>query len=103
MIRRGKREGWLTLPTHTLRPWAQLNGITLDGINLGSVPGSPERGSGVVAARALEGGEEGSLIVITRDLVLSLERVEVEAKSDKHLREVLEATGDYARVGSYFL
>jgi hypothetical protein len=96
MIRRGKQEGWLGLPSSALRPWAQFNGIALDGISVGSVP---DRGLGVVAARALKGGDEGPLMVIPGDLVLSLERVEMQAKSDQHLRGVLEALGDYARVG----
>jgi hypothetical protein len=96
MIRRGKQEGWLSLPNSALRPWAQLNGIALDGISVGSIP---ERGSGVVAIRALKGGDEGPLMVIPGDLILSLERVEMQAKSDQHLRTVLEALGDYARVG----
>jgi hypothetical protein len=103
MIRRGKQEGWLSLPTSAIRPWAQLNDIAFDGINVGSIPGLPERGSGVIAARDLNGGNEGPLMVIPRDLVLSLERVEIQAKADGYLKDVLEATGHYGRVGDVFL
>jgi hypothetical protein len=102
MIRRGKQEGWLNLPTSAIKPWAQLNGIATDGITVGAIPGCPERGSGVVAARNLKGGDEGPLMVIPSDLVLSLERVEIQAKADESLRDVLAATGPYARVGDVF-
>lgn len=103
MIRRGKQDGWLNLPSNALRPWAELNGVSFDGVNVGQIPGSPDKGCGVVAAKNLKGGDGGLLMVIPRDLVLSLKGVELQAKADKHLRELLDALGDYARVGQYFL
>lgn len=103
MIRRGKKEGWLNWPSTALRPWAELNGVKFDGISVGSVPGLPDRGTGVVAARSLKGGDEGPLMVIPGDLVLSLERIELQAKSDKYLREALEALGEHARVRKCYL
>ncbi|KAF2424908.1 SET domain-containing protein [Tothia fuscella] len=94
MIRRGKREGWLNLPPSAVRPWAGLNGVTFDGVKIGSIAG---RGTGVVASRVLKGGNEGPLMVIPGDLILSLERVELQAKSDQKLQELLSTLGDYAR------
>jgi len=96
MIRSGRQEGWLRLPTSSLRSWAELNGVEYNGISVRSVPGS---GAGIVAARALSGGDEGPLVVVPRELVLSLEQVELQAKSDQHLKELLDALGEYARVG----
>jgi hypothetical protein len=98
MIRKGKNEGWLKWPSAALWSWAKLNGVKFDGINVGSIRGLPERGTGILAARALKGGEEGPLMVIPSNLVLSLEQVEIQAKSDKHLQEILGALGEYARV-----
>jgi hypothetical protein len=98
MIRDGKREGWLKWPSSALQPWAELNGVKFEGISVGSVPGQPDRGTGVVAARTLQGGNEGPLMVIPGDIVLSLERVELQAKADKHLHDLLEVLGEYARV-----
>jgi hypothetical protein len=98
MIRQGKQEGWLKLPTSALRPWAEFNGVTFNAIRCGEIPGQQNRGSGVIASRALKGGNELPLMVIPRDLVLSLDRVEQQAKADRYLRELLEALGDYSRV-----
>jgi hypothetical protein len=95
MIRRGRKEGWLKLPISALRPWAEFNGVTFNAIKCEQVAGS---GSGVVADRDLEGGDEGPLMIIPRELVLSLERVKLQALADKYLNEVLIALGDFAMV-----
>ena len=55
------------------------------------------KGSGVVATTD-HSSESAILMRIPPELVLSLANVWIYAKSDQHLREVLEATGDYARV-----
>lgn len=98
MIRRGRTEGWLKLPISTLPLWAGLNGIALDGISVGPLPGLEDRGSTVIAKKSMEGGNENPLVVVPRDLVLSVENVQTHAKLDKHLRAVLDALGDYGRV-----
>jgi hypothetical protein len=99
MIRRGTKEGWLKLPISSLQPWAQFNGVVFNGIKCDEIPGS---GSGVVADRDLKGGDEGPLMVIPRELILSLEQIKLYALSDQNLNEVLVALGDFARVSSHF-
>ena len=98
MIRTGHREGWLTLPISALPAWARINGCIFDSIKFDSLPG---RGSAVVAGRNLSGGDEKPLLTMPCDLVLSRERVELQAKSDSYLRELLDAVGDYGRVRPY--
>lgn len=38
------------------------------------------------------------LLVVPKELIISRQNIELLAKSDRHLREVLEATGDFGRV-----
>ena len=99
MIRRGREQGWLVNNVNSLRTWAQINGVSFDGITFDKVE---NHGTGVLADRDLKGGVEGPLIVVPRDLLLSRERVELQAKSDRWLREVLDALGEFGRVGTYF-
>lgn len=77
--------------------WCKLNGISFDGVEIAhsTIEGG---GGGVLATRRLTGGNEAPLMAIPRDMVLSRERVELQAKGDKWLREVLDAAGDYGRV-----
>lgn len=83
------------LPIEALPAWAELNNVEFHGVKISSLPDS--KGSRVVATA--EHTEEGAILMrIPQELVLSLEKVWIYAKSDHHLREVLEATGDYARV-----
>ncbi|KAF1983927.1 SET domain-containing protein [Aulographum hederae CBS 113979] len=97
MIRRGRADGWLRLPVAALKPWASFNGVKYDGIRVAPLAGYEDRGSTVIAERRLEGGSEGPLMVVPRDLVLSLEFVQSQLKVDKNLREALEALGDFGR------
>lgn len=60
---------------------------------------SDGKGLGLVACSQISNGGE-RLITVPKDLILSLENVWVFAKSDRHLREVLEAVGEYSRVPS---
>jgi hypothetical protein len=99
MIRRGREQGWLVNNVNSLRAWAQINGVSFDGITFDIVE---NRGTGLLADRDLKGGVEGPLMVVPRDLILSRERVEIQAKSDRWLREVLDALGEFGRVGTYF-
>ena len=55
------------------------------------------RGSGLVTTEETL-GESPLLMTIPNELVLSLDNVWIYAKSDKYLRQILEATGDYSRV-----
>lgn len=98
MFRRGKTQGWLELPTSSLRDWAAINNVELNGVDFGPIPGFDERGSAVKASRSRDSSSQEPLIVVPRELILSCESVQVFAKSDRHLREVLEAVGDFGRV-----
>ncbi len=74
--------------------WAKLNNIEFNGIAISNIAG---KGYGlIVIAERCE--EDAILITVPKDLVLSCENVWMLAKADKHLREVLEAVGDYGRV-----
>ena len=84
-----------TLPIDQLGAWARLNNITINGLKITTLQGN--RGSGLVAT-AERPMDNATLMTIPNDLVLSLENVWLYAKSDKHLHQTLEATGDYSRV-----
>jgi hypothetical protein len=98
MIRTGRTKGWLKQPIDTLPTWATFHGVTFNGIKIGPLPGFEDRGSTVIADRELEGGKVEPLLVVPKELIISRQNIEVFAKSDRHLREVLEATGDFGRV-----
>lgn len=99
MIEEGKTEGWLRLPINTLQPWATFNNVSLNGIKVGPQPGHEDRGSTVIACQELHATDAAPLMIVPRDLVLSLERVQEHAKTDKDFRAVLEALGEFGRVG----
>ena len=84
-----------TLPIDKLGAWARLNSIEFNGLKIVTLQGN--RGSGLVAT-AERPINNPLLMAIPNDLVLSLENVWLYAKSDKHLHQTLEATGEYSRV-----
>lgn len=84
-----------TLCIDQLGLWARLNNIEFNGVKIAALQG--DRGSGLVAT-AERSTNNPLLMTIPKDLVLSLENVWVYAKSDKHLHQILEATGEYTRV-----
>lgn len=92
----------MSLLPSSFKTWCQVNGITFDGVRVGHSR-FEGGGEGVLADRDLTGGDEGPLMVVPRDMILSRERVELQAKSDKWLREVLDAAGEYAKVSPFFL
>lgn len=100
MIRRGKTEGWLKLPQDAFLSWAMLNDVSFDRTVPGVIPG---RGGALLAKEELDADEDMSNVLLTvpKDLILSLERVQEHAKTDKDFREVLESLGDFGRVGSH--
>lgn len=97
MIRRGRTEGWLREPIEGLPTWASFHGVNFNDIQVGPLPGFEERGSTVIAARKLSGEEEEPLMTIPKELILSKQTVELIAKADQHLREVLQALDDFGR------
>lgn len=93
------------LPLETLPAWQRLNGIVLSGIafqKLGSDEHGADKGSGIVATESKSSSENDTkpeiLLQIPFDLILSLETVQNHAKSDRYLRDVLEAIGEFGRV-----
>ncbi|KAF2005547.1 SET domain-containing protein [Amniculicola lignicola CBS 123094] len=97
MIKRGRSEGWLIEPITTFHTWAQFNGARFNSIKVGRLPGFEHRGSTIIATRDLAGGSEEPLVVVPKDLIVSRQNVELFAKSDLHLKELLEALGDFGR------
>ncbi|KAF1967888.1 SET domain-containing protein [Bimuria novae-zelandiae CBS 107.79] len=97
MIRRGRAEGWLKEPIEGLTAWATFHGVVFNGIKIGPLPGYEDRGSAVIAKRNLNGDIEEPLMTIPKELVLSRQNIELFAKSDQHLRELLQALGDFGR------
>lgn len=99
MIRRGKTDGWLQLPSEAFLPWAMLNDVHFTRTVPGVVTG---RGGALLAKERLDAASDASpvLLRVPRDLILSLERVQEHAKVDKDLREVLESLGDFGRVSA---
>jgi hypothetical protein len=102
------------LPIEALPSWARLNGIEFYDVafqRIGSgEAGAPDRGSAVFGttdrSQAIRADDEGptkpreeTLIKVPPDMVLSLGLVEDYAKSDKWLREVLDAMEGYGKVG----
>jgi hypothetical protein len=98
MIRTGRTKGWLKAPIDTLPTWATFHGVTFNGIKVGPLPGFENRGSTVIADRGLEGGKVEPLLVVPKELIISRQNIELLAKTDHQLREVLAATGDFGRV-----
>ena len=97
MIRRGRAEGWLKESIQGLPTWAAFHGIQFHGIKVGPLPGYEDRGSTVIADRDLDGDTESPLMTIPKELVLSRPNIELLAKSDHHLRHLLQALGDFGR------
>ena len=93
------------LPLNSLPAWAKLNGVVSKGITfrtLGSAESSTDKGNAITATVDMSNNDTDTaaeaLLCIPRDLILSLETVHDYSKSDRDLREVLEAIGDFGRV-----
>ena len=90
-----------SLTAQSSLPWAKLNNVELNGVKISESPETLElsnsKGSGVFATqnKPVNGAV---LMTVPKELILSLDNVWIYAKSDRHLREVLEAVGEYARV-----
>lgn len=84
-----------TLPVDRLDLWAQFHNVKFNGVRISTTANNT--GLGVFAAS--DWTEEAQILIsVPRELVLSVENVWIYAKADRHLRQVLEAVGDYARV-----
>jgi hypothetical protein len=93
------------IPIESLPAWQRLNGIVVQGIavhKIGSDQHGADKGSALIATEAQTSSEHDTnpkiLLKIPSELVLSLESVQNHAKTDRYLRDVLEAVGDFGRV-----
>lgn len=93
------------IPIESLPAWQRLNGIVVQGIavhKIGSDQHGADKGSALIATEARTSSENDTkpkiLLQIPPELVLSLETVQNHAKTDRYLRDVLEAIGDFGRV-----
>lgn len=82
-------------PLRYLPTWADLNGVRFNGVAVSRMPNG--KGTGLIATTELS-KPDAVLMTVPQALILSLENVWLFAKSDRHLREVLEAVGGYSRV-----
>jgi hypothetical protein len=98
MIRRGRTEGWLRQPIDVLPRWASFHGVTFNNVEIGPLPGYEDRGSTVIADQKLGGDSVAPLLVVPKELIISRWNIDLLSKSDHHLREILEALGDFGRV-----
>ncbi|KAJ5904466.1 hypothetical protein N7504_006849 [Penicillium tannophilum] len=91
------------LPLGALLAWLRLNGIVTNGVavqRVGSAESETDKGNAILATADnfyKDPDDQQTLLQIPRDLVLSLESVHDYSKSDRDLREVLEAVGDFGR------
>ncbi|XP_014554860.1 hypothetical protein COCVIDRAFT_28166 [Bipolaris victoriae FI3] len=97
MIRRGRTEGWLKQPIDALPTWAAFHGVTFNKVKIGPLPGHEDRGSTVIADQNLQGGNVDPLIVVPKELIISRQNIDLLAKSDHRLHDLLEALGDFGR------
>ena len=97
MIRRGKAEGWLHIPSGALKWWAESDEVVFDSTAPGFIA---DRGGALLATKSVEEhtGPPRTLLTVPQDLVLSLDRVYEYAKSDRDLREVLACLQNFGRV-----
>ena len=82
-------------PTKALAAWMALNGVQTRGVEVRDLKSGS--GRGIVATAIAE--EKGTLFVrVPSSLLLNRANIWDHAKVDKHLCEVLEANGEFAKV-----
>lgn len=88
------------LPVEQLTPWAILNDIQLNGVeicpNVLTLDGV-SKGGGLLATS--NHGSADILLSIPAELALSRESVLQSAKTDRHLRELTDVMSDFIQVG----
>lgn len=87
------------LSIESLPAWARLNGISVSRIAFKRLQiDGTDKGSAIIAEGRQDSHSKDVLLQIPSDLILSLEAVDTYAKSDRYLREVLEAVGGFGKV-----
>ncbi|KAL2821266.1 hypothetical protein BDW59DRAFT_150303 [Aspergillus cavernicola] len=96
-----KRE---SLFIEALTPFARLYGVSLHGVAFGKLcaEDGTDKGGAIIATENKKSendtsSEEDILLKVPSDLILSLEIIQDHAKYDRHLREVIEAVGDFGK------
>ena len=94
------------LPIEQLRAWATLNDVKFNDTRIERItnPDGQHEGAGLFATRDFEASQdfETILLSVPHELVLSVDLVHGYAKSDGHLRDVLEAVGEFGRGGKMY-
>lgn len=92
---------YASIPNSQLQPWAVLNDVELHGVKISPAIITEDginKGGGLVSTTTHE--SEEVLLSISKDLVLSTEAVLQCAKTDQHLRELVEALSNFVQVCS---
>lgn len=98
MIRHGKQHGWLNLHPNTLHSLLSLYCAKPDGVAISKSPSSPAKGLAIVAQTFISSEYRRPLLTVPSDLILSKDHVESHSRTDQHLRQVIEALGDFGKV-----
>ena len=95
------------LPIEEFEAWAKFNGVKFNSTRVERITTSDGqyKGAGVFATEDVEKthDHDAVLLSVPHDLVLSKDLVEDYTKSDGHLREVIEAVGEFGWVGKCLL
>lgn len=89
-----------SLPLENLQAWSHFNDVQLFDVLVEPhiIADGVDRGGGLLAKA--DHAEAEPLVAVPLDLVLSKQRVEEAAKSDKHLKELIEAAASLFQVGA---
>ena len=87
------------LPLELVPQWAERYGIKLNGVDIAK--STSGHGWGIVANRAVTSARPPFLIV-PPELVINIDRVWRCSETDRHLKEILEANGAFAKVSTTF-
>lgn len=93
---------YATINSDELQLWAQLNDVRFNGVKTSSNMASGDgisKGGGLLSTAYHE--SEDVLLSINGDLILSRETVLQCAKTDQHLKQLVEALGDFVQVGRF--
>lgn len=85
-----------------LQTWAALNDVELRGIEISTAIITEDginKGGGILSTASHDA--EDTVLSVPRDLVLSKEAVLQCAKTDQHLRDLVETLSDFIQVGPF--
>ncbi|KAL4956330.1 hypothetical protein BDW69DRAFT_158873 [Aspergillus filifer] len=90
-----------TLPIEALVPFARLYNISHRGVNFRKLKAEDgtDKGGAIVATEDRQSNDAASedILTVPSDLVLSLGMAQERSRYDHHLRDVLEAVGDFGK------